>query len=125
LINLQTSNDQVDTALQVAQTTLREFTANGPDAQALEEARQNITGGFALDLAGNGKLASALGLIAFYGLPLDYLQNYIGTMNGISLEQIKTAWNRHVEPDKLITVIVGGGQAAQMLPSGATHPAGS
>ena len=125
LINLQTRNDQVDTALQVAQTTLREFTANGPDAQALEEARQNITGGFALDLAGNGKLASALGLIAFYGLPLDYLQNYIGTMNGISLEQIKTAWNRHVEPDKLITVIVGGGQAAQMLPSGATHPAGS
>lgn len=125
LINLQTRNDQVDTALQVAQTTLREFTANGPGAQALEEARQNITGGFALDLAGNGKLASALGLIAFYGLPLDYLQNYIGTMNGISLEQIKTAWNRHVEPDKLITVIVGGGQAAQMLPSGATHPAGS
>lgn len=125
LINLQTRNDQVDTALQVAQTTLREFTANGPGAQALEEARQNITGGFALDLAGNGKLASALGLIAFYGLPLDYLQNYIGTMNGITLEQIKTAWNRHVEPDKLITVIVGGGQAAQMLPSGATHPAGS
>ncbi len=118
LINLQTRNDQVDTALQVAQTTLREFTANGPNPQVLEEARQNITGGFALDLAGNGKLAGALGGIAFYGLPLDYLQNYIGTMNGISLEQAKAAWQRHVQPDRSITVIVGGGQAAPVKPAG-------
>jgi zinc protease len=108
LINLQTRNDQVDTALEVAQTTLREFTAQGPQAQALEEARQNITGGFALDLAGNGKLASALGGIAFYGLPLDYFQNYINMMNGISLDQVKSAWQRHVRPDRLITIIVGG-----------------
>ena len=112
LINLQTRNDQVDTALQVAQTTLREFTTNGPAPQILEEARQNITGGFAVDLAGNSKLASALGGIAFYGLPLDYLQNYISMMNGISLEQVKSAWQRQVQPDRLITVIVGGDQAA-------------
>jgi zinc protease len=125
LINLQTRNDQVDTALQVAQTTLREFTANGPGAQALEEARQNITGGFALDLAGNGKLAGALGSIAFYGLPLDYLQNYIGTVNGITLAQVKTAWQRHVQPDKLITVIVGGGRPAQAPSGDPSRPAGS
>ena len=127
LINLQTRNDQVDTALQVTQTTLREFTDKGPAAQALEEARQNITGGFALDLAGNGKLAGALGLIAFYGLPLDYLQNYIGLMNGITLEQAKATWQRHVQPDKLITVIVGGGQAAPSAPTSASpaKPAGS
>jgi zinc protease len=118
LLSLQTRNDQVDTALEVARATLREFTAQGPAAPRLEEARQNITGGFALDLAGNGKLAGALGLIAFYGLPLDYLQNYIGIMNGISLEQVNAAWQRRVQPDKLITVIVGGDQAA-------AKPAGS
>ena len=111
----------------MTQTTLREFTDKGPAAQALEEARQNITGGFALDLAGNGKLAGALGLIAFYGLPLDYLQNYIGLMNGITLEQAKATWQRHVQPDKLITVIVGGGQAAPSAPTSASpaKPAGS
>ena len=108
LINLQTRNDQVDTALQVAQTTLREFTANGPKPQILEEARQNITGGFALGLAGNSKLAAALGGIAFYDLPLDYLPTYIDRMNGISLDQVKAAWQRHIQPDRLITVIVGG-----------------
>ncbi|MDS4022775.1 MAG: pitrilysin family protein [Candidatus Competibacter sp.] len=123
LINLQTRNDQVDTALRVAQTTLREFTAQGPAAPLLEEARRNITGGFALDIAGNGKLVNALGGIAFYGLPLDYLQNHIETMNGIDLEQVKAAWQRHVQPDKLITIIVGG-PAAQAGPAPA-GPAGS
>lgn len=122
LINLQTRNDQADTALQVAQTTLRQFSADGPDPQMLEEARQNITGGFALDLAGNGKLANYLGLIAFYGLPLDYLQTFIATMNGISLEQVKTAWQRHIQPDRQIVVIVGGGQNAPTPPPG---PAGT
>jgi len=117
LLNLQTRNDQVDTALDVAQTALRDFSANGPSAQALEEARQNITGGFALELVGNGKLANALGGMAFYGLPLDYLQNYISMMNGISLAQVKTAWQRHVQPDQLITVIVGGGQSAPKPPA--------
>ena len=112
LMNMQTRNDQTDTALQVAHATLREFTANGPDAPTLEEARQNITGGFALDLAGNSKLVNHLGGIAFYGLPLDYLQTYIDVINGISLDQVKTAWQRHVQPDKLLTVIVGGGQPA-------------
>ncbi len=115
LINLQTRNDQVDTALQVAQTTLREFTAKGPESAVLEEARQNITGGFALDIAGNGKLANYLGSIAFYGLPLDYLQNFISRMNGINLDQVKGAWQRHIQPDRLITVIVGG--PAPTLPS--------
>ncbi|MCB1824704.1 MAG: insulinase family protein [Candidatus Competibacteraceae bacterium] len=110
LINLQTRNDQADTALQVAQTTLRQFSADGPDPQLLEEARRNITGGFALNLAGNGKLVNYLGLIAFHGLPLDYLQTFIDTMNGISLEQVKTAWQRHIQPDRQIVVIVGGGQ---------------
>ena len=122
LINLQTRNDQADTALQVAQTTLRQFSADGPDPQMLEEARQNITGGFALDLAGNGKLANYLGLIAFYGLPLDYLQTFIATMNGISLEQVKTAWQRHIQPDRQIVVIVGGGQNAPTPPGPAGAP---
>ncbi len=118
LMNMQTRNDQADTALQVAQTTLREFSANGPGASMLAEARQNITGGFALDLAGNGKLANYLGVIAFHGLPLDYLQTFIGMMNNISLDQVRAAWLRHVQPDRLITVIVGGGEVAPIKPAG-------
>jgi len=63
-------------------------------------------------------------LIAFYGLPLDYLQNYIGTINSITLEQVKHAWQRHVQPDQMITVIVGGPPTATP-PGESKRPAGS
>ncbi|MBS1220983.1 MAG: hypothetical protein H6R23_603, partial [Proteobacteria bacterium] len=36
---------------------------------------------------------------------------------GISLEQVKTAWQRHVQPDRLITVIVGGGEQGTPKPA--------
>lgn len=122
LINLQTRNDQVDTALDVAQTTLREFTAKGPESPTLEEARQNITGGFALDIAGNGKLVNYLGSIAFYGLPLDYLQNFISVMNRIHRDQVTSAWQRHIQPDRLITVIVGGPTTPAAAPAPTDKP---
>jgi len=122
LMNLQTRNDQVGTALKVAQTTLRQFTTQGPEAQALKEARQNITGGFALNLAGNRKLTNYLGMIAFYDLPLDYLQNFVSTMNDISLNQVKNSWQRHIQPDRLITVIVGGGQDVPDSPNRSPEP---
>ena len=108
LLNLQTRNDQADTALALTQTVVRDFSTTGPDPTALEEARQNLTGGFALGVAGNGKLVNLLGAIGFYGLPLDYLQTYISRMNGISLEQVRAAWQRKVQPAHWITVRVGG-----------------
>lgn len=122
LLNLQTRNDQADTALALAQAVVRDFGVNGPDPTALEEARQNLTGGFALDLAGNSKLVNMLGVIGFYGLPLDYLQTYIDRINGITLEQVRTAWQRHVQPKHWMTVIVGGGQPTTETPAAPETP---
>ncbi|PIE83565.1 MAG: peptidase M16 [Candidatus Contendobacter odensis] len=110
LMNMQTRNDQVDVALQVARKTLQTFTTDGATPQALQEARQNIIGSFALNLAGNRKLVNYLGLIAFYRLPLDYLQHFINTMNGITLDQVNAAWRQQIQPDRQITVVVGGEQ---------------
>lgn len=111
IISLQTRNEQAQTALEVAEATLCRFTTNGIPAQQLEEARQNITGGFALGLAGNSKLVNYLGLMAFYGLPLDYLDTFISRINAISAEQVQSAWQRHIQPQRLIRVIVGGAAA--------------
>lgn len=111
IISLQTRNEQAQTALEVAETTLRQFTTNGAPTQQLEEARQNISAGFALGLAGNGKLVNQLGMMAFYGLPLDYLDTFTSRINAISAQQVQSAWQRHVQPQRLLKVIVGGAAA--------------
>ena len=107
-MGLQTRNEQAEEALTVLRQTLRDFVKDGPTDEQLEAAKQNITGGFALRLDSNSKIADYLGVIGFYQLPLDYLDNFKQRVNAVTKAEIKDAFARRVQPDKMITVIVGG-----------------
>jgi len=105
---LQTRNEQADEALKVMQDTLVDFIKQGPSEAELIAAKQNITGGFALRVDSNSKIAGYLAMIGFYGLPLDYLETFKVKVNAISTAQIKQAFERRVNPNNMLTVMVGG-----------------
>lgn len=107
ILGLQTRTDKVDEAVKVLRETLEKFVKDGPTAKELEASKKNITGGFALRVDSNKKIAEYLALIGFYGLPLDYLDTFIARMNAVTLAQIKDAFKRRVDPAKMVTVIVG------------------
>lgn len=107
-LGLQTKNASVDEALQVMRDTLIEFRENGPTAAELDAAKKNITGGFPLRLGSNKKIVEYLAMIGFYQLPLDYLDTFNNKIEAITVAQIKDAYQRRINPDKLVTVIVGG-----------------
>lgn len=108
-LGLQTQNGKTVQALQVLRETLQRFVASGPTEQELDDAKRNITGGFALRIDSNAKLVDYLGVIGFYKLPLDFLDTYPARVENVTLEQIKDAFKRRVNPEQMITVIVGGG----------------
>ena len=105
---LQTRNDQAQEALEVMRTTLNLFTSTGPSDGELTAAKQNITGGFALRVDSNSKIANYLAMIGFYGLPLDYLETFKDKVSMVTIEGIKDAYSRRVHPEKMVTVMVGG-----------------
>lgn len=105
---LQTRNDQAQEALAVLKATVKNFTEKGPSEAQVKAAKQNITGGFALRLDSNSKIANYLAMIGFYGLPLDYLTTFKDKVNKVTVKQIKDAFSRRVHPDKMVTVLVGG-----------------
>jgi zinc protease len=107
-IGLQTKTEQTDQALALVRETLKKFVKDGPTAQELKAAKDNLIGGFALRLDSNGKVLDYLGVIGFYGLPLTWLDDYIGQVNKVTLAQIKDAFARRIKPDSMVTVIVGG-----------------
>lgn len=110
-LGLQTRNEQTGQALKVLRDTLRTFTEHGPSAQELKAAQQNITGGFALRIDSNSKLVEYLALVGFYNLPLDFLDTYPRRVEAITLEQIRAAFKRRINPEQMVTVVVGGGAA--------------
>lgn len=108
-IALQTRNDQAGLAESLSMETLRRFRDLGPEPDELEAARNNIVGGFPLRISSNGRIADNILSIAFYDLPLDYLETFSRRVEEVSLEQITSAFRRRVFPDRFVHVRVGGG----------------
>jgi len=106
-IGLQTKKDQADEALKLTRATLREFIAKGPTEKELKAAKQNIIGGFPMRIDSNKKILEYLSVIGFYGLPLTYLDDFVGKMDKVTVAQIRDAFKRHVNPEAMATVIIG------------------
>ena len=110
-LGLQTKLEQTDDALKVAQATLRQFIADGPSEAELEQAKSNLTGGFPLRLDSNRKILDYLAAIGFYRLPLDYLDTWVAKVEAVDVAAVKQAFARRIDPDRLVTVVVGAGSA--------------
>ena len=107
VISMQTRKDQAQEALDVTMKTLRDFVANGPTAKELADAKTHLVGGFPLRIDNNRKIHEYLAVIGFYNLPLTYLDEFTGNVERVTLADIKRAFAARVDPEKLITVVVG------------------
>ena len=112
VMGLQTRKDQAGEAVAVVRATLKDFLAQGPTADELSRAKQNIVGGFPLRIDSNRKILGYLAVIGFYRLPLTYLDDFVPNIEKVTLADIRNAFARHVDPERLVTVIVGGDDAA-------------
>lgn len=109
VIGLQTAREQTDVALEVVRTVLDRFLAEGPSEEELAAARANLTGGFALRIDSNAKILGHLALIGFYRLPLDYLDHWTERIDAVTLAQVRAAFARVLDAQRMVTVIVGAG----------------
>ncbi len=105
-IGLQTKREQAGDALKVVNDELTKFIADGPTAQELAAAKKNLIDGQALRIDSNAKLLGYLSLIGFHGLPLDYLDAFPNKVAAVTREDVKAAFRRHVQPERLVSVIV-------------------
>ena len=121
ILGLQTKNTQADEARAVLLDTLQRFVDEGPTDEELDAAVKNITGGFPLRIASNSKVVQYLAMIGFYGLPLDYLDQFTGRVSAVTKEQVRDAYKRRVHPDRLVVVEVGGNPEAVAKTSSAVE----
>ena len=118
VIGMQTRKDQAKEALEVTMKTLRDYVANGPTAKELEDAKKNLVGGFPLRIDSNRKIHDYLTVIGFYKLPLTYLDDFVKNIERVTAADIKRAFAARVNPDQLVTVVVG----AEEIEKAATVP---
>ena len=106
-VGLQTRPDQAPQAVALVREVLKEFVANGPTEAELKAAKDNLIGGFALRIDSNRKLLDNVSGIAWNGLPLDYLDTWTQQVDKVTVADIKAAFARKLQPEKMVTVILG------------------
>ena len=107
VIGLQTRPDQAEQARAVSQQVLEKFVAEGPTEQELRDAKDNLIGGFALRIDSNRKLLANVTNIAWNGLPLDYLEHWTAKVEALTVDDVRAAMQRALQPQRMVTVVLG------------------
>ncbi|GAB3391543.1 M16 family metallopeptidase [Azotobacter armeniacus] len=116
MINLQTRADYSQGTLELVQKLVREFIAEGPTEKELKDAKRELIGSFPLSTASNADIVGQLGAIGFYNLPLNHLEVFLQQVQALTVEQVKTAMTRHIDPDGFVVVSAGPTVEQKPLP---------
>jgi zinc protease len=106
-MGMQTKTEQTEQALTLLNQQLKKYLEEGPGEDELAASMSNITGGFPLKIDSNGKLLEYIAMIGFYDLPIDSLDHFIDNIKSIDVEKVNDVLARRLQPDKMVTVIVG------------------
>lgn len=107
-VGLQTRPDQADLATAVAKEVVQNFVREGPSEAELQAAKANLVGGFALRIDSNRKLLDNVANIAWNRLPLNYLDTWTQQVERLSLDDVRRAMARVLQPERMVTVVLGG-----------------
>lgn len=106
MVSLKTANANTNMALQVVQETTQAM-LTGMTQQELEDHKSNILGGFALQIDSNKDMVGYLAMMAFYDLPVDWLQSFPKQIEGLTLEQVQKVAQAYLKPESWVGVLLG------------------
>ncbi|RFA30056.1 peptidase M16 [Alkalilimnicola ehrlichii] len=107
ILGTQVRADRTGEALEVLENLFVEFRAEGPSADRLQAAQENITGSFPLNIDSNRKIVGYVSMIGFYGLPLDHLDTFIGQVEAVTQAAIVSSFQNRLDPEHRVRILVG------------------
>ena len=108
IVGFQTRIDQADDALALARKLIAEYIEYGPSEDELKLSKQHIKGSFPLRVGSNAQISNWIRRIIVEKLELDYTDTFAEKTEQVSREQIIGRFKKHIHPDRMIAVIVGG-----------------
>jgi zinc protease len=104
---MQTKNETAQEAVRLALQELRRMRDEAVSEQELSDAKNYLTGSFPLRFDTNRRVAGFLAQVEFFELGLDYPDRYNELIGKVSREDIQRVARMYLQPDKVLTVIVG------------------
>lgn len=106
-ISLSTRNDKAQEAIDETLKILNKTRKTGILQSELDLTKENFLNSFPLSFASNASINSTIGMMGFYGLPDDYLQNYQGRIDKANLIDVNQTFKNTIEPNHFLIITVG------------------
>ena len=103
---MQTRNETALEAIRIARAEMRRIREELVGEEELSDAKDYLTGSFALRFDTNRRVANFLAQMEYFQLGLDYPDRYPGLIQKVTREEIQRVAQRYLRPETLITVIV-------------------
>ncbi|MCA1908049.1 MAG: insulinase family protein [Magnetospirillum sp.] len=102
-----TQNAKIKQSLDLIAQELTRMAETGPDQTELADAKTYLTGSFPLSLDSTTAIAGLLVSMQANDLGIDYLEKRNALIEAVSIDQVKAAAKRLLDPQKLVVVVVG------------------
>jgi len=106
-IVLQTKNESAREAISLVLGQIERIQRNMVSEQELETAKKYLTGSFPVRLDTQAKLANFITQVEYYGLGLNYHEQYPPLITSVTREEVLRVAKAHLHPDNYVLVIVG------------------
>ncbi|NNL87436.1 MAG: insulinase family protein [Marinicaulis sp.] len=78
-----------------------------PPANELDGIKNYMNGIFVIRLASRGGMASQLAFVDLHDLGIEYLENYVGAVQGLTAQSVQNAAREHLNVDDMSLTVVG------------------
>lgn len=116
-ISLQTKNQSSNEAIDLILQQLREIQEKPVSDAELDGAKNFLIGSFPLGLERQSAIASFMIQIEFYGLGLDYAEQYPKLIGSVTKDDVLAVAKKYLHPDAMIVVAVANQSDAKIKTS--------
>jgi len=104
-----TKTDSMDQSLEVIRGVLTDIVENGPTELELAEAKQYLTGSYALGFTSSSAISGQLLGLLLHDMPIDYVDTRNQQVNAVTLADVRRVAKQLLKPSRLIVTVVGKG----------------
>jgi len=105
--SVATENARVSESIDIIKSEFEKVRSEGITEEELRNAKTYLTGSFPLRFDSNSKIANQLVGYQLVGREIDYINTRNGKIEAVTLEDVKRAAQRFMDPDELTIVVVG------------------
>jgi zinc protease len=102
-----TRADAMNQTLAAVRDTMTKFSADGPTAQELADAKTYLTGSYPLSFSSNAGIAGQLNAFQRAGMAVDYVAKRNSLINAVTLDDVKRVAKKYFDPRRLTVVVAG------------------